>query len=184
MRISNNRAFVNQVVIGTLVAVGVSGSVGIGSVWLRHQISVTAAANKALENRLAEVERLTQQTGTWIAEEQDVTALLRRNSEWRLGLMPPQDGQVQRITEDSVAYLTAKRDSGLFRDRAPFPAEVEFPKTLQAAGSGIASAEAGTQSGPAAGGMGRAMFSGGLLQGVVRPGDDIQSVFFRVAVRR
>jgi hypothetical protein len=120
MTASNNRAFVNQVVVGTLFAIGVGGSVGIGSVWMRHQISVTAEANKAIENRLAEVERLTQQTSTWIAEEQDITALLKRNSEWHLGLMQPQDGQVQRITEDSVAHLIAKRDRGLFEDRAPF----------------------------------------------------------------
>jgi len=101
MKTSNNRAFVNQVVVGTLFAIGVSGSVGIGSVWMRHQISVTAQANKAIETRLAEVERLTQQTSTWVAEEQDVTALLKRNAQWRLGLMPPQDGQIQRITGDS-----------------------------------------------------------------------------------
>jgi len=119
MRTSNNRASVNQVVIGALFAIGVSGSVGIGSVWMRHQISVTAQANKALENRLAEVGRLTQQTNTWIAEEQDITALLKRNAQWRLGLMQPQDGQVQRMTGDSEAYLIAKRDRGLFQDRGP-----------------------------------------------------------------
>ena len=119
MTTSNNRAFVNQMVIGTLFAIGVSGSVGIGSVWMRHQISVTAQANKALENRLAEVGRLTQQTNTWIAEEQDITALLKRNAQWRLGLMQPQDGQVQRVTGDSEAYLIAKRDRGLLQDRGP-----------------------------------------------------------------
>ena len=120
MKTSNNRAFVNQVVVGTLFAIGVSGSVGIGSVWMRHQISVTAQANKAIETRLAEVERLTQQTSTWVAEEQDVTALLKRNAQWRLGLMPPQDGQIQRITGDSESYIIAKRDRGLFQDRGPF----------------------------------------------------------------
>jgi hypothetical protein len=125
MSATNNRAFVNQVVIGTLVAIGVSGSVGIGSVWMRHQISVTAEANKAIENRLAEVERQTQQTSTWIAEEEDITALLKRNAEWRLGLAAPQDGQIQRMTEDPVAYHGAKRDRGLLQDRALLPNEAQ-----------------------------------------------------------
>jgi hypothetical protein len=117
MTTSGSRAFVNQVVIGALFAIGVSGSVGIGAVWMRHQISVTAQDNKAIENRLAEVGRLTQQTNTWIAEEQDITTLLKRNAQWRLGLMQPQDGQIQRVTGDPDAYLRAKLDRGQFQDR-------------------------------------------------------------------
>jgi hypothetical protein len=119
MRTSNSRAFVNQVVVGTLFAIGAGGSAGIGSVWMRHQISVTAQANKAIENRLVEVGRLTEQTSAWIAEEQDMTALLKRNAQWHLGLMPPQDGQVQTMPGDSEAYLIAKRDRGLFQDHGP-----------------------------------------------------------------
>jgi hypothetical protein len=186
MTTSGNRAFVNQVVIGTLVAIGVSGSVGIGAVRMRHQISVTAEANKAIENRLAEVGRLTQQTSTWIAEEQDVTALVKRNSELRLGLMPPQDGQVQRITEDPVALFTAKRDRGLFQDRGLLQSEVELAKTFSAAAGEVSSAIVGTQSSPGkiGIGIGSASMFPSFLQGVVQPKDSVRSISFRVAVRR
>jgi hypothetical protein len=182
MRTSNNRAFVNQVVVATLFAIGVSGSVGIGSVWMRHQISVTAEANKAIENHLAEVERLTQQTDTWIAEEQDITALVKRNSEWRLGLMPPQDGQVLRITEDPVALFNAKRNRGLFQDRGPLRSEVGPTVTFSGV-CGDSSAIAGAPAGPAIGGIGSAQAFPSLAQGRKQAKDGIPSISFRVAVQ-
>ena len=122
MKTPHNRAFVNQMVVCSLVAIGAGGSFGIGSVWLRHQISVTANADKAIEGRLLQIERQTEQTSTWIAEEQDITALLKRNAEWHLGLVPPQDNQVVRIGEDPVAHLASKRDRGIFEDRGAYGA--------------------------------------------------------------
>jgi len=110
-----NHAFVNHLLVYTLVAIGFTGSIGVASVWMRHEISVTANANKALEARIAQEERLAQQTSTWVAEEQDVTALLRRDAEWHLGLVPPRDDQIVRVSEDPVMHLAAKRDRGLFR---------------------------------------------------------------------
>lgn len=110
-----NRAFVNQMVVYTLVTIGFTGSIGVASVWMRHEIAVTANENKQIEARIAQVERLAQQTGAWVAEEQDVTALLRRNAEWHLGLVPPQEEQVVRVGEDPVIHLASKRDRGLFR---------------------------------------------------------------------
>ena len=102
-------------VVYTLVAIGLTGSVGVASVWMRHQISVTANTNKQLEARIAQVERLVQQTGAWVAEEQDVTALLRSNAKWKLGLVQPREEQVVRMNEDPVAHLAAKSNRGLFK---------------------------------------------------------------------
>jgi hypothetical protein len=117
MKTLTNRAFVNPFVMGTLLVVCGSGAAGLGSVWMRHQISVTANENRVLENRIVEVGRLSQQMTAWVAEEQDITALLKKNNEWHLGLVPPQEGQVQIIAQDSVARLTAKRDQGILTDR-------------------------------------------------------------------
>jgi hypothetical protein len=115
MRTPATGAFVNQMVVATLFGIGVGGSVGVASVWMRHQISVAAEANKAIEMRLANIERLSQQTKTWIAEEQDVSALLRKNAEMHLGLVP---GQVVQVAGDPVRNLVSKEDAGLLRDRA------------------------------------------------------------------
>jgi len=49
MKKTGNHAFVNQLLIYTLVMIGFSGSVGMGAVWLRHQISVTANRTKQIE---------------------------------------------------------------------------------------------------------------------------------------
>jgi hypothetical protein len=116
MHTSGNRGFVNQVLIYSLVAIGFSGSIGFGSVWMRHQISVTANANKAYEARMAEVERQAEEISTAIAQEQDANVLLRRNADWHLGLVPPRADQVQRVTEDPVMRLAAKRDRDLFKE--------------------------------------------------------------------
>ncbi len=110
-----NHAFVNHMLVYTLVAISLTGGIGVSSVWMRHEISVTANTNKALEARISQVERLAQQTSTWVAEEQDVTALLRRNAEWHLGMVPPREDQVVRMSEDPVIHLASKRDRGLFR---------------------------------------------------------------------
>ena len=44
-------AFVNQLLVYALVLIGFGGSMGMGAVWLRHQMSVTAEANRRLESR-------------------------------------------------------------------------------------------------------------------------------------
>jgi len=132
MKTLQNRAFVNPFVMGTMLVVCGSGAIGLGSVWMRHQISVAANENKVIENHNVEVGRLNQQVTAWVAEEQDITALLKKNNEWHLGLVPPQEGQVQIIAQNSVARLTAKRDQGILTDRginsaAPKPITFSIP---------------------------------------------------------
>lgn len=133
MKTSGNRAFVNQVLIYSLLAIGLSGSAGLGSVWMRHQISITANANKAYESRLAEVERRAEEIRTAIAQEQDVNLLLKRNADWRLGLVPPRADQMERVTADPVMRLAAKRDRDLFKGG------VEPPRPSSGAGKAASS---------------------------------------------
>jgi len=104
----SSHAFVNQVLIGTLMMICFSGSLGLGTVWLRQQISLEANRNKQLEARLAEVSRHLDETSAAIAAEQSPDALLRRDAEWHLGLVPPREPQVMRVPDDVEQRLTAK----------------------------------------------------------------------------
>ncbi|HZP61586.1 MAG TPA: hypothetical protein VFB27_14775 [Opitutaceae bacterium] len=107
-------AFVNQVLIGTLMMICFSGSLGLGTVWLRQQISLEANRNKQFEARLAEVNRRLDETAAAIAAAQSPEALKRRNDEWHLDLVPPREPQIVRVAGDVEQRLTAKNRARLF----------------------------------------------------------------------
>jgi hypothetical protein len=111
---AGSQAFVNQFLVYALVAISASASVGLGTVWMRHQISVAANANKVLEASIADVERRVEETDAAIAAEQDPAVLNRRNSEWHLGLLPPGETQVRRVSEDPVMRLASIHNRKLF----------------------------------------------------------------------
>ena len=69
MKPSDTHAFVNQLLVGTLAMILFSGSIGLGAVWMRHQISTTAQATRQIETTLAEVERRIAETTALIAAE-------------------------------------------------------------------------------------------------------------------
>jgi hypothetical protein len=100
--------------IGALVMICFSGSLGFGTVWLRHAISLTADRNRQMEMRLAEINRHIDETTAAIAAEQSPDALVRRNAEWRLGLVPPREPQVVRVPDDVEQRLTAKNHAELY----------------------------------------------------------------------
>lgn len=128
MNTFSTHGFVNQLMVYTLVMIGFSGSIGLGTVWMRHQISVTANSTRQLAARITEVERHLAETTAAAESERDPDVLLRRNVEWRLGLVPPGQNQIVHVTQDPVLNLAAKRNRGLFGDR---PATVSFPLALQ-----------------------------------------------------
>jgi hypothetical protein len=115
---NNSHAFINQLLVCLLVTFCFSGSIGLGTVWMRHQISLTANANRSLELHIAEIERHLAETATFIETEQSNDVLRRRNTELRLGLVQPQETQFVRLTEDPHRHLAAKANRGLFDDRA------------------------------------------------------------------
>jgi hypothetical protein len=112
---TTNHAFVNQFVIYTLLTICFSGSIGLGTVWMRHQISITANANKVLEARLAELKRHLAETNTAIEIQQSPAVLRQRNASMNLGLILP---EVQSVTESPTLRLVAKSSRALFDDRA------------------------------------------------------------------
>lgn len=111
-----NHAFVNQLLIYTLCTICVSGSIGLGTVWMRHQISLTANSSSKLEKRLAEVERHLAETDVAIGEQQEPSQLKRRNVELGLGLAQPAPERILILRDESGSYLAAKRNRGLFGD--------------------------------------------------------------------
>ncbi|MGH7995548.1 MAG: hypothetical protein ACREFX_04260 [Opitutaceae bacterium] len=112
-------AFINPLMVYTLVGLGFSGSVGLGAVWTQHQISQEARRDHALEDRIDAAQRKSEELTMEIAREQDPDALLRRNAEWKLGLVPPAEDRVQTIARDPVQYLMERENSDLFEAGAP-----------------------------------------------------------------
>jgi len=97
---SASRAFVDQFMVYTLVAICGCSTIGLGTVWMRHQISLAANANKVLESQIADVERHIEETDAAVAAEQDPSVLNRRN--------------VHRIAEDPVMRLASTHNRKLF----------------------------------------------------------------------
>ncbi|MDB6127467.1 MAG: hypothetical protein JWM35_1363 [Verrucomicrobia bacterium] len=116
MNRSSNHAFVNQMLACTLVMICLSGSIGLATVWMRHQISLTANATKVLDARIAEVDRRVNETTAAMEAEQDPAVLKRRNIQWHLGLVQPTQEQIVRIAGDPVMRLAAKRNRALFTE--------------------------------------------------------------------
>lgn len=116
MRPNTHHAFTNQLIVCLLVTIGCVGCLGLGAVWARHQISVTAKVNRAIQASIAEVKRRQDATATFVESAQSFEALTKLNAEWRLGLAPATDSQVVRVNEDPVMRLARRRDGNLFTD--------------------------------------------------------------------
>jgi hypothetical protein len=117
----NSHAFVNQIVAWLLVTISFGGSIGLGTVWMRQQISRTANANRVLVAQINEVQRRIAETNALLEAEQSLEALRRRNTEWNLGLVPVNETQVERITGDPVERMAARANRALFLTDAPAP---------------------------------------------------------------
>jgi len=130
MNDKTSHAFVNQLVVFALVVFCFSGSVGLGTVWMRHQISLTANATKTWESKLTEVERQINETHAAIERAQDPAILKLLNDQWRLGLVAPSPQQTSYIDEDPVMRLAAKHNQGLFSD-SPVDTSISFKVALR-----------------------------------------------------
>jgi hypothetical protein len=127
MHTSDRHAFVSQLLVYTLVMICFTGSIGLGTVWLRNQMAQTANSIKSNEARTAEIERRLSETTMMIASEQSPDELIRRNVEWRLGLIPPDfRTQIVRISEDPEERLTAKHNREILAPEATTVRPVKF----------------------------------------------------------
>lgn len=124
---NNSQAFVNQIVVCLLVTIFSSGAIGLGTVWMRQQISRTANTNRRLEASLKDLNRRIDETNAFIAVEQSQEALQRRNVEFALGLVPVSDAQVMHVSDDTVGRMVSRANRALFRDTdKAAPATITF----------------------------------------------------------
>lgn len=114
MNKSNTHAFINQMLVYTLVMICFSGSVGLGTVWLRHQISVSANQTRQFDLQIAQIERRLAEITARIASEQSVSELQHKNQALALGLVSPQESQIVRVTESPEERLAARRNVEIF----------------------------------------------------------------------
>ena len=117
MKTTYTRAFANQLLVCLLVSFGFGGSIGLGTVWVRHQNALLAKSNRALEARIADVQRQIAAMTSLVEGEQSFDVLRRRNADWRLGFAFPTEAQVQQVIEDPVMRLARRHGSELLNDR-------------------------------------------------------------------
>lgn len=119
---------VNRLLLATILLLAFAGSIGLATVWLRHEISEVAQSNKKMQQRIVEVQRRTAETNAEIAAALNPEVLLTQNSSLKLGLEMPRDHQIVSVIEPVEARLAAKRST----DRAT-PTFVSFSFPLGAA---------------------------------------------------
>lgn len=107
-------AFVNQLIALTLVLLVFSGSLGLGAVWMRQQISGAANRSRALEGQIADVARRLDEVNASVAAAVNPHALLQQNQTMRLALASPREVQVVRVNEVPELRLAAKRNREVF----------------------------------------------------------------------
>ncbi len=114
----NSSAFVNQLVVWVLVTIGLGGSAGLVTVWMRQQISATAKANRDLAAQIARYDRLIDETRTQIETEQASDKLRHLNSALGLGLVPMNQIPVVHVTDNVVERLARRANAGVLADGA------------------------------------------------------------------
>ena len=115
---NNSSAFVNQVMVCALVTICFGGSIGLGTVWLRYQISNTAKVNNRLAAQIADLQRHIDEQAAQIESEQRPDELRRKNAGLAIGFVPLNDIPVEQVTENTVQRLSERMNRELFNDRA------------------------------------------------------------------
>ena len=117
MKTTDTRAFANQLLVCLLVSFGFGGAIGVGTVWVRHQNALLAKSNRALEARIADVQRQIAAMTSLVEGEQSFDVLRRHNADWGLGFALATEAQVQQVIEDPVMRLARRHSSELLNDR-------------------------------------------------------------------
>ncbi|GAB5561047.1 MAG: hypothetical protein SynsKO_26940 [Synoicihabitans sp.] len=107
-------AFVSEFMVYLLVLTGFNGSVWLGTVWMRHQITQTASITKQAESDLAAVERSLAEITALLAREQSPQSLDAKNEQMQLGLVRPAENNIVRVEQSPEERLAAKRNFEIF----------------------------------------------------------------------
>lgn len=115
MRPPPAHSLVNRLIALTVLLLVFAGSLGLGAVWFRQEISQTANRSRALEGRLADIERRLDAVNEQVAEAVTPRVLCAQNEAMRLGLAVPREIQVVRVGGSPELRLAAKRNQEAFR---------------------------------------------------------------------
>ncbi|AOS46418.1 hypothetical protein Verru16b_03524 [Lacunisphaera limnophila] len=105
---------VNRLILLTLCGLMLTGSLGLGAVWMRQEISQVANHSRALQVKLEDVERRIDEVNAEVAAAVNPDTLLRRNQAMHLALAAPREAQVVRVGESAELRLAAKRNREVF----------------------------------------------------------------------
>lgn len=108
------RTLVNRIILLTLCGLMLTGSLGLGAVWMRQEISQVANHSRVLENKIGDIERRLDEVNAQVAAAVNPDTLLRRNQAMRLTLAAPREAQVVRVGESVELRLAAKRNREVF----------------------------------------------------------------------
>ena len=115
-------AFVNRLIALTLLLLVFSGSLGLGAVWMRQEISQAANRSRVLDLKMADVGRRLDEVNAEVAAAVNPDVLLQQNQAMRLALVSPREIQVVRQAPHLGAHrgkralprrLTRQRQSAL-----------------------------------------------------------------------
>lgn len=125
-------AFTNTALLGILSLV-VAAGIGFGKLLVHINISESANNTKRIESRITANARRLAEANTLVTAEQSVTALLRRNNDWKLGLVPPRENQIIRVTApvNVEQLLSSRQNAEIFSETAQ--ANIILPDNLRAA---------------------------------------------------
>lgn len=107
-------ANVNRLIALSLLLLVFSGTLGLGAVWVRQEISQTANRSRALVAKIADVERRLDEVNAQVAAAVNPDVLLKQNQAMRLGLGTPKEAQVVRVDGSPELRLAAKRNREIF----------------------------------------------------------------------
>lgn len=110
-------AAVNQLIALALLLLIFTGTLGLGAVWMRQEISRTANRSRALEEKFTDVQRRIDEVNAEVATAVNPNSLLRQNQFMRLALAAPREVQVVRVSESPELRLVAKRNQEVFTVR-------------------------------------------------------------------
>ena len=114
----NSQAFVNQLLVCLLVTMTFGGTLGLGMVWVRHQISVTAKANRALLAAISEVNRKSDDIEALIRSEQRPELMRQLNLEFRLGLAPKNEVPTVQVPDNVTQKMVERANRWTNPERA------------------------------------------------------------------
>lgn len=108
------RAIVNRIILLTLCGLMLTGTLGLGAVWMRQEISQVANNSRSLQVQLEDVERRLDEVNAQVATAVNPDTLRERNRAMRLALALPKEAQVVRVAQNVELALAAKRNREVF----------------------------------------------------------------------